>query len=60
MNPRENPTFGGLNPTKEGLRTSKGMYGGGPVKKRKRKKYMGGGKMRKYAKGGGIRKAKYS
>jgi len=37
-----------------------GFYTGGPVKKRKRKKYMGGGKMRKYAKGGGIRKAKYS
>ena len=35
-------------------------YMGGPVKRRKRKKYMGGGKMRKYAKGGGIRKAKYS
>ena len=33
---------------------------GGPVKKRKRKKYMGGGKMKKYAKGGGIRKPKYS
>jgi len=35
-------------------------YMGGPVKRRKRKKYMGGGKMRKYAKGGGIRKPKYS
>jgi len=33
---------------------------GGPVKRRKRKKYMGGGKMKKYAKGGGIRKPKYS
>ena len=35
-------------------------YMGGPVKKRKRKKYMGGGKIKKYAKGGGIRKPKYS
>ena len=35
-------------------------YMGGPVKRRKRKKYMGGGKMKKYAKGGGIRKPKYS
>ena len=34
------------------------MYGGGMVKKRKRKKYPGGGHVRKmYAKGGGIRKA---
>jgi hypothetical protein len=60
MNPDENPTFGGLNPTREGLRTPRDMYGGGPVKRRKRKKYMGGGKMKKYAKGGGIRKPKYS
>ena len=37
------------------------MYGGGMVKKRKKRKYMGGRKVRKiYAKGGGIRKAKYS
>jgi len=34
---------------------------GGPVKKKKKKKRMGyGGKMKKYAKGGGIRKPKYS
>jgi len=38
------------------------MYGGGMVKApKKRKAYMGGGKVRKmYAKGGGIRKPKYS
>jgi hypothetical protein len=38
-----------------------GFYMGGPVKKKKKKKRMGyGGKMKKYAKGGGIRKPKYS
>ena len=38
------------------------MYSGGKVKKsKKRKGYMGGGAVRKiYAKGGGIRKPKYS
>ena len=38
-------------------------YGGivtTPKKKKKKKKMMYGGKMKKYAKGGGIRKAKYS
>ena len=41
-----------------------GMAYGGivttPKKKKKKKKMMYGGKMKKYAKGGGIRKAKYS
>ena len=38
-----------------------GMYAGGKVPTRKKKrKYRGGGKIKKYAKGGGIRKPKYS
>ena len=37
------------------------MYAGGKVPTRKKKrKYRGGGKIKKYAKGGGIRKPKYS
>ena len=37
------------------------MYGGMIKSPKKKKGYMGGGKVRKmYAKGGGIRKAKYS
>ncbi len=37
-----------------------GMAYGGVPKKKKKKKKMYGGKMKKYAKGGGIRKPKYS
>jgi hypothetical protein len=60
MPPEEYPRSRGLNPTVGGLKTTpRGLYGGGTVKKRKKRKYMGGGRVKKYAKGGGIRKAKY-
>ena len=50
-----NPDTGGFEP---GMSQ---FYGGGKVhSKKKKKKKMYGGKMKKYAKGGGIRKPKYS
>ena len=52
-----------VNPDTGGFEAGQAFYGGGKVhtKKKKKKSYMGGGKVRKmYAKGGGIRKPKYS
>tara|TARA_R110002110_G_scaffold263503_1_gene479213 strand:- start:420 stop:1193 length:774 start_codon:yes stop_codon:yes gene_type:complete len=50
-----------VNPDTGGFEAGQAFYGGGKVHtKKKRKKKMYGGKMKKYAKGGGIRKPKYS
>tara|TARA_R100001369_G_C3283253_1_gene162452 strand:+ start:231 stop:995 length:765 start_codon:yes stop_codon:yes gene_type:complete len=52
-----------IDPDTGGFEAGQAFYNGGKVhtKKKKKKGYMGGGKVRKmYAKGGGIRKAKYS
>tara|TARA_R100000322_G_scaffold129363_3_gene85571 strand:+ start:579 stop:1235 length:657 start_codon:yes stop_codon:yes gene_type:complete len=52
----DDPNFYSLGADTEGY-----FYMGGPVKKKKKKRKMGhGGKMKKYAKGGGIRKPNYS
>lgn len=57
-----NPDTGGFEEGFEpgaGLVKGRDFYGGGKVHARKKKR-MRGGKMKKYAKGGGIRKPKYS
>jgi hypothetical protein len=49
-----------MQPTAQPKPIQEEMYGGGTVNRRKKRKYTGGGKVRKmYAKGGGIRKANF-
>jgi len=49
-----------MQPRAEPKPIQENMYGGGTVKKRKKRKYMGGGHVKKvYAKGGGVRKANF-
>jgi len=49
-----------VSPDTGGFEPGMSFYGGGKVHSKKKKKKMYGGKMKKYAKGGGIRKPKYS
>jgi hypothetical protein len=63
----EKGTFPSTNPIQQRDKTFGDDFGAGfnmggyvQPKKKKKKKKMYGGKMKKYAKGGGIRKPKYS